>query len=268
MKRACLFFAQAVVTSALLFNVASAQAAMLNDSLAATSYDLVNDFGNSVFTYGYSVTEGAAVTLYNTSTVSTNGGTVTELNSSNLGQVPWVAVNSSAATWTYSSAASNVVVPAGWITLHPGSAGQLSNILFTAPTAGTYAIDLTYAGADSVGSTSQLDIDILRPGSTATQLFATTLSTLNTATSHAYSGQVSLQTGEQIDIAVGLAPGVSYNYDSTLLQGSISNVEPVPLPASAWLMLSSLCGIAVFARTHKSKCSQITATSCAQLITV
>jgi len=113
--------------------------------------------------------------------------------------------------------------------LHPGQIGGSSNhtvLRFTAPIAGTYAVNSTFSGNSGSGTTT--DVHVLVNGAS---IFNGTVTGFNTQTPFA-APAVALNVGDTVDFAVGDG-GNGFSNDSTGLFATLTVPEPTGLAALA-----------------------------------
>ena len=215
---------------------------------SATIYNPATDFSTSVnptgvWSYGWSQTLGAPFNI--DTTVIQNLGGVNGVAQWQGNQPPGADGNPSVFKNTTASqqTISSILIPAGDLAMHPGSADQDSVIQFKAPTAGQYLISGSFFGLDQVGPTST-DIHVLVNNNA---LFNGVVNGYGpgTGTPPFFGLTVTLAAGGIIDFAVGDdsgsgrdAGGANFSYDSTGLAATITAVpEPTTMVAGALLFL-------------------------------
>jgi hypothetical protein len=182
-----------------------------------TTYSLTDDFSttgnpNGAWSYGWLNTLGGTFTAY-----TLNNG-----------------------TWGAPSVSTYLLLGSGWF--HPGAQNQLSDFRFTAPVEGTYSLDFTFKGDQSLTAT---DVHI---NNGATSLFS---AFVNGSTSpKSFIGDIYLNANQTLDIAVGYGNNGNNYYDTTTVQGIIST-SAVPLPASFALFGSRFGLVSIAARRFK-----------------
>ena len=108
------------------------------------------------------------------------------------------------------------VTPSAW-TLLVADTAQYTTIRFTAPAAGSYAIDLNFQQAASSGT----DVPVVFVRTATSTLFTASLSGLASLDQQHFIGTVALGAGQSVDIAVAPDPA---NSAAANVQGSISLV--------------------------------------------
>lgn len=189
---------------------------------------------NGVWSYGYSSTAIGAVTLF-TQTLPTGAinGPNTQLWVSpvvNIGDSPAMEFNDGPAFNN-----GNVNFLANELVLVAGLGGQYSDLVFTAPTTGTYSISGDFRGDQAgIGTTANVAVNgapfflspIVAEGQTAT-----------------FSDAVLLHAGDTVEFSVGPGGGTqNTGLDATITYFSSS--APLPSPISAGLVLLFGVGVA------------------------
>jgi|ERR1039458_1229304 hypothetical protein len=195
---------------------------------AAQSYNAAGDFSigsnpNSAWSYGYSYGVGSAVIL---DTTSTNPAAPNLPLSGWLGNEnpsPYTGYPSELHNGTANIVTDNftTVYKPGQLGLQPGDSNEVSIVRWTAPFSGTFSINATFSGLDSLGDS--VDVHILHNGSS---LFNSVVS----PSPASYSGLQSVIAGDTIDFVVGNG-GNGLNDDTTALSASI-----VPEPGTLGLV--------------------------------
>jgi hypothetical protein len=102
--------------------------------------------------------------------------------------------------------------------MHPGPAGQVSVLRWTAPAAGSYDVTAAFRALDAQPATT--DVHVLHNG--VSKFDGTVNATMS---GPAYAGTLALQAGDTVDVAVGYGNG-SYNYDTTAVSFRINRSVP------------------------------------------
>jgi len=248
----------------------------LATAASATNYDLANNFGSSVFSYGSGSYANGALTFHAFSNVysgcfnvggfscTTSGPAGDTSGSSNL---PGIGATTNGAHFL------TVDVPAGELWAHPSNAASDSDaiIQFTAQEAGRYLLDGLFARLDNMTSGSN------DPGNNgvSVSIFATSggITSLLYSSGALAGYGVTQGATATYDLAAQLGVGdvISYvinnegNYynDSTGLSGSIAyaggdnSTAAVPEPAS-WSMMVLGFGLAGFGLRASRRRSAVT----------
>lgn len=208
---------------------------------AATSFDLVDDFGTSVFSYGIG-DAGSSFTPF------VNSGACFQGTSCyfNTGDLPIVSYNGNPTPISYATA----LIAPNSIHMHPGDAENLDAIIrFTAPETGIYSISGAWAREDRTPYGTGVLAQILW-GSTV--LSSITVAPNSFGSSYNFDlGGLSLSAGDTIDFAVNR--NSSYFYDSTSLSGVVSMSAAVPEPGTWVMMLLGFFGIGGLIRSQRRK---------------
>ncbi len=134
--------------------------------------------------------------------------------------------------------AGTALIPASGLVLHPGSANQLSVIMFTAPKTAVYTLTATAYQADIYARTQTFGFV---SGGVATTL--TTLSPTNST--YATSGKLLLTAGQQVGVFVG--NDGQYFFDAT----GVSFSAAIPEPTS-WALMIVGFGMVGFAARRRT----------------
>lgn len=126
--------------------------------------------------------------------VQNDGGTATESGGASVGR------NESANT-------SCLTDPPGQLWIHPGPTGEYSVARWTAPAAGTYTFDVSFAIGDQVQGGGPKDAAVLHSGSLIFEHA--------TNTSPTFSTTLTVAAGDTFDVAVGLANGETWDDGTT-----------------------------------------------------
>ena len=186
---------------------ACALLALTPTSARAEFYDAVTDFStspalpatsaNGVWSYGYS-TPGGFV-LYDQATQHYFSSTAGHENDAIVGystgsdHLPTILANDTGGTYSIGSISN---WDPGYLLMHPGAAGALSILRFTAPSAGDWNISASFIGLDSTST----DVHVVQTsGVLATELF-----TGPVLPQESYSGTLTLGQGDTVDFEVGL----------------------------------------------------------------
>jgi PEP-CTERM motif len=214
-------------------------AAVIVASLAfcssASAFSIVSDFSISqnpteVWTYGWldkTHGTGETFTVYDQLTTLTSGGTIYVWKDSNnpggRPDIPIVWVNTSGACFCGGTGEYET----GWAGFHPGINGYASVYRFTSPDAGRYHISLEFQGADIYGASTQVSVR-----TNEDVLYSSSIHGNGESSRKSFSGNVSLSTGQVLDIFV-TDGGNGQNNDSTAIRGSISAIPET----GTWAMM-------------------------------
>lgn len=207
---------------------AAALAASLLCTLGAQAADATADFSNTsnpngVWSYGWSDTLGDTFRRFSV---------VTDVNGAydvwSAGNIAALSVGKARAGG-YVCCGTVTIAPLT-MSMHPGPEGQYAIVRFTAPSDGTYSIEASFWGQDSVGPTST-DVHVR---TAAGDLFTGVVQGFGAASLQSHSGSVVLTAGQTLDFTVGYGPNASYGYDSTGFSASVSAV-PEPATLALWL---------------------------------
>jgi hypothetical protein len=171
-----------------------------------------NQNPNGPWSYGWSTSLGGGFTPFTTGTV--NNDDLEAWNASGL-----------AALGIYRNAkdrllpvANRIFYQPGQLAMHPGPAGQVSVLRWTAPAAGSYDVTAAFRALDAQPATT--DVHVLHNG--VSKFDGTVNATMS---GPAYAGTLALQAGDTVDVAVGYGNG-SYNYDTTAVSFRINRSVP------------------------------------------
>ena len=205
-------FISAVIGGVALISASGAQAAGIVYD-AFTSFDASTNTSGG-FTYGsYS---GGTFTPYET------GGTCLFADTTCLTSGNYLGVYRTADYLAHLSGTVNV--PANALILHPGSAGEISFVLFTAPTSGFYDVDISLFDADTDARHSVVVYGYVNG-------IVQSSATVNL---NPISGSARLQLAAGTVIGYGVEYNTDYSYDST---GFNVTLTAVPEPATWALMI-------------------------------
>jgi len=206
-------------------SVALATVAMCSTA-HATVYDAAADFQqgwttqsnpNDVWSYGYSAGFTSPVTLYNQTQGGVAGGPPGEelwvSPAVEIGFSPNVGLNNGPAFNN-----GNLDIPANGLTVTPGIGGQYSNLIFTAPAAGTYSLVSSFLG-DQFGVGTL--VAVLVNGNV---LFNSSVTSVGQTVP--FDTDVSLTAGETVQFSVGPGSGLQ----NTGVSATITPLAAVPAP--------------------------------------
>ena len=203
---------------------------ILSSTASAVTHDIYADFSssanpNGVWQYGW---------------LNALGGTFT----------PFTAVEFSGSAW-YSPTLGFIPLAghdtvSGWASFHPGGPNQYGDFRFTAPSTGSYALNFQFEGGDPHGTTTDVHINI-----GGINLFSAFVNGYLAPSLQSYAnGAVFLNSGQTIDIAVGYGSNFNNLFDTSLVQGTIT--DPVPEPETYAMLLAGL-GLLGFVARRKSQ---------------
>jgi hypothetical protein len=192
---------------------------------AGQVYDVAADFSittnpDGVWSYGYETTLGSTFVLYDAATPSAGGIS---------GLEQWYSAEiqqSLLPTVGYNNTDSDIhrdtnIWPPHEVFFQAGFQGQYSVIRWTAPTAGTYNLAVSFRGDDNVFPTTS-DVHVLYNGNS---LFSGQVDVYGPA--FTFSDILSVKAGDIIDFAVGVGSDGSTIGDMTGIGATISSVpEP------------------------------------------
>lgn len=207
---------------------AAAAAFALSITIAqSATFDPAADFsltGNphGPWTYGYAETLGGPLILH---TNSGSGDGLEYWNTDIWIGLPWIAHN---ATTNPILWAGTATFEPGVLSLHPGAFGEVEVLRFTVPVTGQYQVSGAFFGQDWVGPTTS-DAHILLDGNA---IFEAAVFDFGNA--HAFSTNLTLAAGSQLDFAVGVGFITTNVYDSNYYDstGVSALITHVPNPDS------------------------------------
>lgn len=203
-------------------------------------YDLAADFSfanssNGVWQYGYSATNSLAPDQFRADTVAdtSNAGTgfwhpTTSVNTGvTSGYYPYVAKNTTSSA--HADPSNSWAVRVGEIAMEGSGSGQYSLVRFVAPAAGKYQIAANFEGIHFNLSTT--DVHVLQ---NATSVFDANIdgyggdpafhAVQGANPNAAYSGTLTLNTGDIVTFAVGIGANQTVYNDTTGLTAHIVTV--------------------------------------------
>jgi hypothetical protein len=202
----------------------------------AQTYDVAADFSannnpNGTWSYGYSLTLGGQLNLY-TNTVDVCGLNLWLFNIA--GYTP--SVHHNPTTNVIICAVSERIGPSGF-GLHPGPDDEYSVARFTVPSPGPYRVTGSFFGEDSFPTST--DIHILTNG---VSLLDGEVTGFGPGSGPAFDLEVTVNTGDQLDFAVGYGTNGGYGYDLTGLTAQIITLTPAPsVLADSFTIVAETC---------------------------
>ena len=198
---------------------------------AAADFSITNGNPNGVWSYGY-LAPGTTTPLNLYTTTYTNFD-------SGPGWIAWnnplVGNGTVPAAWKNTTGvketSGSVQLQPGQLAEHPGPNDEAAVVRWTAPASGTYLINVTISGVDTVGTTT--DVHVLNQGVPA---FNGNINGFGNSAS--FSETLTLPVNFHIDFEVGFGSNNSFLFDSTGLSAQISaaQISGVPEPASLTLL--------------------------------
>lgn len=182
------------------------------------AYDVAADFStssnpNGVWTYGYALTLGGSLILYN------QPGSVSGIDYWSLsGNVPDVAHNST----PYPVSIGTPLFGPYQAAFHPGQQGEYSIFRFTAPVAGCYQLQTSFSGIDVNGTTT--DVHVLTNDAV---IFSGSVNGYGPGTGPGFATNLVLQANDRVDFEVGYGSDGNYLDDATGIQATL--ILAVPL---------------------------------------
>lgn len=182
----------------------------LPNTLAAT-YDVGRDFSveanpGGVWSYGYSETFGGPMILF---TQKAEPDSPVKLWKEE--GIPVVTINQTESTLQLGTG----IFPPGKAALHPGQAGELCMIRFTAPFKGDYQITGSFEGNDVVGTTTDVHLFVGNQS-----VFDALVVGHGPGGARSFNHSAHLEIGDHVTFAVGYG-NADYLHDSTLLDARL-----------------------------------------------
>lgn len=224
--------------TALWLTAAATSAVVYNP---ATDFSLASN-PNGVWTYGYSLTLGGSLTLFDQH--GTYSGTPLQYWMHNIWlNDPNVQLNPTSNTVTnWGGNGTYQVMAPGQLAFHPGPNGEYSVVRFTAPSSGLFQLNATFMGVDDTPTST--DVHILDNG---LSLYGANINSFYSPTGPG-TLYLNLQAGDHVDFAVGYGSNHEFTSDETGL-----NVQLVPVPEPGVLALLGLGATALLARRRISQ---------------
>lgn len=226
-------------------------------SSARADYDAQKDFSpssnpNGTWSYGWSHTLGsefiADAIHQNQSGLDFWEGAIP--SGDVPGSFPTISHNPSGNTVTLFSTATYAP---GQLALHPGPGGEYSDLRFTAPVKGTYALNSAFVGIDTgPAAPTSTDVHVLLNG---VSIFDAAVNGFGN--SQPFSTSKLLQVGDTIDFTVGFGSNGTYGNDSTGLTAQLSVV-----PEPSQLMILGLFSTGMLWRTQRRRSPSGNVTRC------
>ena len=268
--------ARAPINSDGRYIIASLSSLLLTRSAAAQSYNAARDFSstnnpNGQWSYGWSETSGSTFNLLPNTTIfygtAADGVTPLPLNvwtSNCCGTVQPLVEQNPATEMVFSQTAT--ISPdtvcyggcsyIGGLAFHPGPNGENAIVRWTAPTAGTYNVNVTFTGEDTNGTTT--DVAVYHGTTTQTKkLFgADVLGYCGLSPSRIvgcsgaspiqhFSGEIAVAAQDTIDFSVGY--GINgYGYDTTGLDIVITPVADLAIQGQKVVQPASATGTVMY----------------------
>jgi hypothetical protein len=181
----------------------------------AGNYDVAADFStnsnpNGVWSYGYATNLGGSLILYTDTAFGT---------ASVIGWRHDISAGTPAVFYNRTGNTNNIGTPVlgpHQACFHPGPDNEYSIYRFTAPAAGSYQLQASFAGADSVGTTT--DVHVLLNDS---PIFNGSVTGFGPGTGPSFSTNLMLRANDRIDFEVGDGPN-DFQYDSTGIQATLT----------------------------------------------
>jgi hypothetical protein len=206
----------AIILFLLMTQAASAQAPQWKTA----DYDAARDFSiqsnpNGVWSYGWESSLGSALDLYTvTDTTSVQG---MSFWSAYLNSLPYVAHNDTDKQNCWQT----VCIPPSYLQLHPGPIGELSVLRWTAPSSGTFQMQIEFVGLDWAGPTSTYVHVLLN---SKRSLLKAPITSYQLPLS--FPRALLLSAGDTLDFIVDWGKDGNYNSDSTGAEVKISKLGP------------------------------------------
>jgi len=204
-------------------SVAAAFLFLTSLGVQAGIYDIAADFStnsnpNGVWSYGYATTLGGTLILYTDTSYST-ASVIGWWGDISLEQ-PSVSYNRSTNVATDGTQNTPIIAPHQAV-FHPGPDDEYSIYRFTAPAAGTYQLQVSFAGADPKGTTT--DVHVLFNN---VSIFDGSVNGFGPGTGPGFSTNLVLQANDRIDFEVGYGNNNFY-YDTTAIQATLISSPPL-----------------------------------------
>lgn len=243
-------------TVRLTLGAAAVTAFAMPGAASAQTYDVVDDFGAAVFSYGTGqvTTSPGTTTFVPVPAAQTNcfGVSIT-CYAVDKNSVPQIGKNVGTGTQNF---ATTVSVPVGTLFLHPGSGdlGTDSILQFIAPAAGLYRISALFSRLDNTTSGNGVIASVFHGTTTGliSQDFSTLINTGGAGSNGlSYNGTFGLLAGGSVYFAVN--NNGEYQFDSTGLQASITSVPEV----GTWAMMLLGIGVAGAGARYRRRAARV-----------
>lgn len=220
MKRNLFASLRAVLSIGLFAGMATALfSATANASQSAGDEFSPSANPNGTWSYGYKVSSEAPLSLFDNGSASARGiAGMYGWNASTIASEPHIYFNSTASAISF---ANTVTVPPRTIQMHPGPNGELAVLRWTAPAAGTYAIQGSFRGNDAAAANR---IATIRRNNV--EVFGAGVGGLGSELPFALSATLAI--GDTLDFAVD--PAGAHQNDST---GLTLNIGPATTPSGS-----------------------------------
>jgi hypothetical protein len=179
---------------------------------ATANFSLVNSNPNGTWSYTWSSSLDSTqtyYTIYQTENIEWTEGWTFAYGTVGI---PLVAENA--------TASQNGVWPPHTLGFHPGYNGEFSHVVWTAPVAGTYTVNVGFTMLD----TGNTEVYVVQRPTNGIPIHLASGNVTAPSTNYTYSGSLALNAGDQIDFAVGWGNG-SIGADTTALSPVISSTS-------------------------------------------